>query len=129
MSWIERAVKIVSNNKLNISKELFVKCIEGLKRINDYYDEINSIQRKYTCDGYLYAVPDCSEIVLMLLHNACGSADNGEFINNFIFDMDYGQTDNVIVFNKKKYVLSSAENLYDFLVEVNNSSQNNIVKL
>lgn len=101
-----------------ISKELFVEIIDDLNRAENYQKDLNSFFKAHDTDGYIFQ-PDCSVSVLKLLHEMFGKADEADWIEYYCFELDYGKKYKpgcVVDEHNKEIDMSSAENLYDFLI-------------
>lgn len=99
-----------------ISKEKFVGHIDDIKHIKDFYKGINSFIDKNGGDGAIY-FPDATANVISLLHDAFGIADREEWIEHFIFDLDFGSKcqNGVVRIDGKDIPMATSEELYDFL--------------
>lgn len=106
-----------------ISKEEFVKIIEKLKIVNDFVEETNSKARKLN-DAIISDFFNASSlsvshenIVLQLLENMFNDT---EILSWWLYELDYGRKFELGCIqdaNGKDIDLSTADKLYDFLVE------------
>lgn len=100
-----------------ISREDFTSIMEDLQSVNDYTNALNDCFRKHDVDGYLFQ-PDCTCSTIKLLHLMFGKADEAEWIEYFVFDMDFGRKykDGAVTDGKGKNIkLASIDDLYNLL--------------
>lgn len=101
-----------------ITKPVFVKALNDLQNVMDFNTELNSFFRKNNnCDTQIM-MPDCTNTVIDLLHEIFGEKDADEWISYFCFELDFGREYlEVTDADRNEIDLSTAEKLYDFLME------------
>lgn len=111
-----------------LSKSDFIRCINDLKKIEEFHDGMDKLFKKHDVDGYFYP-PDCTDTVVYLLHKIFGEKDFEEWIDYFIFSLGYGKNWKPGLIKDKDgndIPLQTPEQLYDILCgsEVNLPSAN-----
>lgn len=111
-----------------ISKERFVKTIEGLRKETDYLDKLMDLNQEHERDD-MTGYSQSFDVALELLEDAMElDKDNRDVLIWWIFDLDFGREFNLgnitVKEGEKVYKpdLSTAENLYDFFVRFNSSN-------
>ena len=100
-----------------ISKELFVKIINELKKLKDIYDEINNIGRKLA----MFEIYNCEheDLVFKLLQEIFKDKEN-DWIGYYLYELDFGTKwckGKVTDENGNDIPLKTAEDLYDILIK------------
>lgn len=99
-----------------LNKERFVDIIEKIKKIDGFYEGIDSVISENNIDGYLIW-PTASGIVISLLEDMF--QDEAGWISYFCFELGYGKyyKEGTIYDNEGNIIpLSTAAELYDFLM-------------
>lgn len=100
-----------------LPKEDFVKYIEHVKNVMAYQEGFNKLLDKHNVVGYFY-YPDCATELLSLMHKIFGDADQGNCIENFCFETNFGNKDVPKLFIDQygnSVSIRTPEELYDFL--------------
>lgn len=94
-----------------ITKELFVKAVNELKRAHDYQEALNEFYKNNCADGYIFQ-PDCSETLMEVIERSMG-LESDEYgnteLSKFCWDYNFGRD--------SKTEISTPENLYDYLTK------------
>lgn len=101
-----------------ISKEDFCKTMDGIKSVIDYTANLNNFFLNNGTDGSIFQ-PDCVCEVLNLLHIMFGKGDACEYIEYFVFDINFGRVNYKVDIRDdygNKIDITTAELLYDYLV-------------
>lgn len=107
-----------------ISKELFIECMnnikkqdEKMKKFNDIIEELSDCYCTFDCNNLYY------ESLMKLLYNGLGLDDNNDIIYWWLYETDVKK----IIYNEDDTVckdVSKLEDLYDYIVENKNSTNN-----
>lgn len=109
-----------------ISKDHFVACLKVLQDSDDMARRINRIVREYNRDdfisGYSFINTDTETKLIETLEMAMNDINN--WISWWCFEADYGRNKSIVdhtVTNgdTKHFEITTAEQLYDFLVKEN----------
>jgi len=101
-----------------INKEQFVKCINQLKKHDEMLDDVNKIFKKNNQDTVIFDT-DLHTVIVDLLKNVFDDNSQYSNIEYFIYDLEYGKkykSGMITDKDDKDILLSSAEELYDFLI-------------
>lgn len=104
-------------NKLNLSKEEFVKAMNDVESVYKYQEGLNNFFRKNNVEGYIFQ-PDCAATVLRLLHMFFDDKDKNEWIEYYCFELNFGKKWEPGIIrddNGTDIVLQTPEDLYDVL--------------
>lgn len=114
------SVKSFRRKTMKISKKDFIEIMEELKISNDYQDGLNKYFRAHRAEGFLHQ-PDCMCAAIKLLHIILGELDKDEWIDYFCFELDFGRKwkkGAVVIDNKSDICLKTAEDLYNYLITI-----------
>jgi len=106
-----------------MNKELFVETINTLKKQSDHDRKCSKFLNKVFPDAFgtnlMYDNHILVNQLIKILQVAFNDKNRDSWIEYFIYELDFGaENDRLSVYIKdKKINLSSAENLYDFLVD------------
>lgn len=110
-----------------ITKERFVKTIEGLRKETDYLDKLMDLNQEHERDD-MTGYSQSFDVALELLEDAMDlDKDNRDILIWWMFDLDFGREFEIgHIFveegeNIYKPDLSTAEDLYDFFVRFNSN--------
>jgi len=102
----------MQNKKSDIlSRDEFIKVINNIYEMHQYHNKLNK---------FIFQ-PDCTEDVFLLLHRIFGKADENEWIEYFVFELECGhkwEEGLVLDENGNDIRLSNPGELYDFLCEL-----------
>lgn len=100
-----------------ISKEQFVKHVNAIKDKHDLDSRLNKFFSDNSIDGYIM-FPDLTPNLIEVLHTIFGEADKEEWIEYFMFELNFGKgwKPGMVNVHGKDIPLSTPEELYDFLV-------------
>ena len=103
-----------------ISKELFVSAINSIMKQKDYQDDKNKLYKKYGADGYLIE-PNNDAIMLKIVKEFFVDCEELEAIETFCYKNNFGRGNKnnqvYIDSNGQRHIISSAEELYDYLIK------------
>ena len=115
MNYVKNILRIRGNNML--SKELFVKVINGLEKFEKTALKINESLKDYFMDFNI--IPSYFEQLILELLEA-GMNDKYEWISYYLYELDYGHNfkmGDVTEEDGTNIDISTPEKLYDFIVE------------
>ncbi|MEI6296217.1 MAG: hypothetical protein WCO84_01045 [bacterium] len=98
-----------------ISKEVFVKTIEQLKRFNQIESNIQEASKEL--DFFSFAFPEYEDLVINILTEVCD--DKSEWIEYWAFELDYGKEyyKGTVTENDKPVDISTPEKLYELVAK------------
>ena len=107
-------------NRSNIlSREQFIKIINKMMELSDFWDEVFTLYDKHYFEAPL--VNDMTDELIMTLETMFNAPDNEDFgsdIAFFVYELNFGRDwePTSITCNGEVVDLSSAEKLYDWLI-------------
>ena len=110
-----------------VSKESFVKALKEVQESEIFFSKLNEVLHEYDC-GDLYLVC-CADTVPRILDELFTINDKeNDWVRFWCWEMNFGAVNNGIIddYNGNEVDLSTADKLYDFLVERKQQQQLNI---
>ena len=107
-----------------ISKDTFVKAINQIITVYEYYNKLNELFDEYGADGYIYP-PTCADALVLVLEEAMGLEHNESNYNDisyFVYELycgkDWkpGMATEIVNGQEVDIDMSTPEKLYDYLV-------------
>lgn len=103
-----------------LSKEKFIEVIEELHSLENDIQNVHSAMKKLDPDFGGFYLSRVSTLVLNLLEKAIG--DKYQYINYFIYDLDYGKKwkkRSVVDTKNGKFIkLKTISDLYDYIIKI-----------
>lgn len=109
-----------------IDKNLFIKSIQAIQKNNDYYNEINSINRKYQLDFTDYYPPQLETELITVLDSCFPDSDN--LVDYWIYELKFGtewKPNMVINSNGKDVKLQTIDDLWNALISDKKNNREN----
>lgn len=100
-----------------LTKEEFVKTINELKRVDDFYFQLDEVATKFAVDGY-FVWPTSTDTAVTLLEKMFH--DDSGWISYWCFELGYGEEykEGTVVDNEGTIIpLGTAGQLYDLLIQ------------
>ena len=102
-----------------ISKKEFLQAIKNIQEHNEMLDKLRKVAPTLTM-GIVNLIENLQDTAIRLLELNCGldpDIDYGTEISWWIYETNFGKKKsmNKIWIGKKKYILDTAEDLYDFI--------------
>lgn len=110
-----------------LSKEKFVKVINNIIRVNNFYDKIRDLFAEHNGE-FCPILPDLENDLVEVLEIMFGQDedDYGSDIGYFCYEIDYGRAwkPGCLTVNNEDIDISTPEKLYDWLIRSMNEDSN-----